>query len=56
MLVHGEKKKMEVLSVIIKDNFKVETLHPPNFKHSIIKVNIKANIFLSMPLSFKMEL
>ena len=31
MLVHGEKRKMEVLTDIIYENFKIETIHPANF-------------------------
>lgn len=47
---------MTVLSEIIRDNFKVETLHPANWTHSIIKVSLKSNIYLSMPLATKHRL
>jgi hypothetical protein len=53
MLVHGEKRKIHVLADIIKDNFGLDTLHPANFTHNLIKVNVKSNIYLSMPLATK---
>ena len=53
MLVHGEKKKMGVLAEIIRDNFNLPVLHPANFVHSVLKVKLESDIFLSMPLRMK---
>eukprot|EP01017_Pseudomicrothorax_dubius_P007620 TRINITY_DN12389_c0_g1_i1.p1 TRINITY_DN12389_c0_g1~~TRINITY_DN12389_c0_g1_i1.p1 ORF type:complete len:289 (+),score=61.30 TRINITY_DN12389_c0_g1_i1:3-869(+) len=39
MLVHGEKKKMDVLSAIIEEQFDVKCYYPANFETVTIKCN-----------------